>query len=103
VPLSIVVMVHAAATRKMAMRPGIRMAAWFDHKVVDGAAIVHDVIVEFDGPELRLGSSIRAMLMPLHPELWPELRAGTRFDFWEPGSEGSWAEVLESALDDLTG
>jgi hypothetical protein len=81
------------------MKPGIRLMAWFDRASSGGAAIVHDVIAEFEVESLPPGSSTEASLWPLHPDLWPDRPVGTRFDFWEPGHEPSWAEVLQPLIE----
>jgi hypothetical protein len=67
------------------MSSGMRCPAWFDRqRTADGALLVHDVVVYFEGgASTNVGESGAALVYPFHPELWPDLPPGATFELWE--------------------
>jgi hypothetical protein len=67
------------------MPSGKRCPAWFERKrTADGALLVHDVVVYFEGgASTKVGESGAALVYPVHPELWPDLPTGATFELWD--------------------
>jgi hypothetical protein len=78
------------------MKSGIRLMAWHNRAGTSEAPHqVHDVVAEFEVSDLPPGATTKARLTVVAPEHWPNLGVGAKFDFWEPSSDGTWAEVVE--------
>jgi hypothetical protein len=77
------------------MKSGIRIPVWIDHAMHEsGVPFVHDIELTFDR-EIEPGGESVARMLPLAPDLWPDLQIGSRHDLFEPPLHGSWIEIIE--------